>query len=208
MSLNTRIQVEPFTSFHHFLFARFGCTFSAAVACNNCRSRVNLLHLTKIKTFIRSRPSKTLTLPIIILSGDIQVNPGPTSLYPCGCCELSVTWDHQRAVCCDKCNLWYHYECIELISSKINVLQFSNISWICCHFKSLNVDSFTYLSYEFELSNRISVLSDLSSVSSVDSCFCPKACSTPILKLDKPCSIDDPVKSNESINVNQVKFVI
>ena len=140
VSLKTRLQAVPFTSFHHFIFARFGCTFSAAVAYNHCRSRGNFLHLTKSKTFIRSRPSKTLTLLIIILSGDIQVNPGPTSIYPCGCCELPVTWDHQRAACCDNCKLWYHSECIELSSSKINVQQFSNISWICCKCESLNVD--------------------------------------------------------------------
>ena len=90
---------------------------------------------------------------------------------------------------------------------KINVLQFSNISWIYCHYESLNVDSFTYHSYEFELSNRFSALNDLSSVLSVDSYFCPKACSTPIFKLNKPRLIDDPVKSNELIKVNQVKSV-
>ena len=205
VSIKKILQVVPFTSFHHFLFARFGCTFSAAVAYNHCRSRVNFLHLTKSKTFIRPKPSKILTLLIMILSSDIQVNPGPTSIYPCGCCELPVI--HQRAVCCDNCKLWYHSECIELSSSKINVQQFSNISWICCHCESLNVDSFICHSYEFELSNRFSVLSDLSSVLPVDSCFCPKACCTPILKLDKPCLIDDPVKSNESIKVNQVKSV-
>ena len=148
---------------------------------------MNFLHFTKIKTFIRSRPSKTHRLLIIILTGDIQVNPGPTSIHPCGCCELPAICDHQRAVCCDNCKLWYPSECIELISSKINVLQFSNVSWICCHCESLNVYSFTYHSYEFQLSNRISVLCDLSSVLSVDLCFCPKAYSTPILKLDKPC---------------------
>ena len=163
---------------------------------------MNYLHITKIQTFIRSRPSKTLTLHIIILSGDIQVNPGPTSIYPCGRCKLPVICDHQRAVCCDNCNLWYHSECIELSSNKI---QFSNVSWICCHCKSLNADSFTYPLYEFELSNCFSVLSDLSSVLSVDSSFSPKACNTTILKLDKPCLIDDPVKSNESIKVNQFK---
>ena len=114
VSLKTRLLVVPFTSFHYFLFVRFGCTFSAAVAYNHCRSRVNFLHFTKSKTFIRSRPSKTITIIVIILSGDIQVNPGPTSIYSCGCCELPVTWDHQRAVCCDNCKLWYHSECIEL----------------------------------------------------------------------------------------------
>ena len=72
--------------------------------------------------------SKTLTLLIMILSGDTQVNQGPTSIYFCGCCELPVTWDNQRAVCCDNCLLWYHSECIELSSCKINVLQFSNVT--------------------------------------------------------------------------------
>ena len=112
VSIKTRLQVVPFTSFHHFLFARFGCPFSAAVAYIHCRILVNFLHLTKIKTFIRSRPSKTLTLLIVILSGDIQVNSRSTSTYPCGCCELPVTWDHHRAVCYDNCKLWYHSECI------------------------------------------------------------------------------------------------
>ena len=67
VSLRTRLQVVPLTSFHHFLFAIFGCTFSAAVAYNHCRSRVNFLHLTKSKTFIISRPSKTITLLIVII---------------------------------------------------------------------------------------------------------------------------------------------
>ena len=49
------------------------------------------------------------------------------------------------------------------------------------------------------------VLSDSSSVSSVDSCFCPKTCSTPILKLDKPYLIDAQAKSNESMKANEVK---
>ena len=135
------------------------------------------------------------------------MNPGQTSIYPCGCCELPVTWDYQGAVCCDNCILWYHSECIELSSSKIKVLQFSNNSWIWCHCESLNLDSLTYRSCVFELSNRLSVLRDLSSVSSVDSCFCPKACSTPIPKLDKPCFIEEPNQSNESTKVMQVKFV-
>ena len=172
VSIKKILQVEQFTSFHHFLFATFGCTFSAAVAYIHCRSRVIFLHLTKSKTFIRPKPSKILTLLIIILSSDIQVNPGPTSIYPCGCCELPVT--HQRAVCCDNCKLWYHSECIELSSSKINVQQFSNISWICCHCESLNVDSFICHSYELELSNRFSVLSDLC-------CCCCRPHSTNVL---------------------------
>ena len=142
-------------------------------------------------------------LLIIILSSNIQVNSG--TIYPCGRCELPVTWDHQRVVCYDNCKLWYHSECIELSSRKINILQSSNVSWICCHCESLNVDSFTYHSYEFELSNRFSVFSDLSSVLSDDSCFNPKACSTPILKLYKKCLVNDPVKCNKSIKVNQTK---
>ena len=132
--------------------------------------------------------------------------PRSNIIYSCACCELPVTWYHQRAACCDNCNLWYHSEYIELSSNKIIVLQFSNIYWICCHCESLNVDSFTYHSYEFELFNRISVLHDLSAVLSVDS-YCHKASSTSILKLDKPCLIRYPVKSNESIKVDQVKSV-
>ena len=47
--------------------------------------------------------------------------------------------------------------------------------------------------------NLVIEFSDLSSVLSVDSFFCPKSCITPILKLYKACLVKELMKSNESI---------
>ena len=52
---------------------------------------------------------KNVLILTIILSGDIELNPGPHkkgSVYPCGLCELPVTWNCQ-GVCCDDCNISY-----------------------------------------------------------------------------------------------------
>ena len=178
VSLKTKLQtkVEPYITFP---FIRYSTCLPAVVACYQFQAdslRPNL----KIQLFVKPKQVSSITLLIIILSGDIQLNPGPSSIYPCGYCELPVTWNHFRAVCCDNCSLCYHSECIELSSDRINLLQYSNISWICCKCDSQNVDSFTYHSYEFEVSNRFSLLSNLSSIPSVDSNFSPKAHSSPI----------------------------
>lgn len=122
----------------------------------------------------------------IILSGDIQVNPGPiintldrSSVYPCGSCEEPVNWEHKRALCCDNCSLWYHSRCLEESSNKIDLLGHSNVSWICVKCQTQNVDSFTYHHYELDTFNRFSVLSNISSIPSIDSSFSPTAFSSP-----------------------------
>ena len=133
---------------------------------------------------------KNFALLALILSNDVQLNPGPTnkSVFPCGCCERPVTWEHRRALCCDNCSVWYHTGCIESIVSDISLLQRSHVSWYCCKCDSQCVNNFTYHSYEFETHNRFETLSSrqtLSSISSdisipsVDSSFSPKVISSP-----------------------------
>ena len=84
-----------------------------------------------------------LTLLLLLLNGDIAVNPGPmqhdvntaprpVSVFPCDHCELAVNWsDH--AICCDSCSIWYHRSCHDM-----SVTQYRNLgdeSWKCnrCH---------------------------------------------------------------------------
>ena len=103
VSLKTRLHVELLTSFHHFLFARFGCTLSAAVACNHCCSSVNFLHLMKIRLLLDQGHQKPLrfssrNLIIIILTGDIQVNPGPTSIYSVNCLLPGITKEQYAVI--------------------------------------------------------------------------------------------------------------
>ncbi|CAC5402075.1 unnamed protein product [Mytilus coruscus] len=90
-------------------------------------------------------------LLIIILSGDIEINPGPktANVFPCGLCERPVTRSRE-GVCCDCCSIWHHRSCIELCTTDYELLQRSNVQWMCCKCDSLNVSSFTYHAYEIE----------------------------------------------------------
>lgn len=98
----------------------------------------------------------------LMLSGDIQLNSGPhrrnVTVNPCGLCERPVTWSCE-GVCCDDCNVWHHRSCIELRTYDYELLQKSNIQWMCCKCDSLNVDSFTYHSFELHTTNMFWPLS-------------------------------------------------
>ena len=134
--------------------------------------------------------SKLVVLALLV-SGDINPNPGP-STHPCGFCNRAVTWENQRAICCDNCSIWYHSDCYG--GSDISELQKSNVSWVCIKCDTPNLDSFSYHSYDLESVNRFSVLSHNSSLaSSLDSSFSPKKCSSPI-----SYPIVSPTSSNNS----------
>ena len=67
---------------------------------------------------------------LIILSNDIEVNPGPRPpKYPCGVCTKAVKWtDH--GVLCDSCETWFHTTCIGMCDEIYFSLS-PNISWNC-----------------------------------------------------------------------------
>ena len=131
-----------------------------------------------------------------MLSGDIHLNPGPLSVYPCGYCEHPVTWDHQRAVCCDQCSIWYHSACIELSAKDIEVLQHASTSWICGKCDTHNIDNFFC---ELDTMNHYSVLSHVSSIPSVDSLFSPIAHSSPTPRPLLSPSSPDPSHSGSHV---------
>ena len=63
-----------------------------------------------------------ITILLMALSNDVQVNPGPgptnntgSTNYGCGTCNQPVTWYH-RAVVCDTCDEWYHISCQDIQS--------------------------------------------------------------------------------------------
>ena len=87
---------------------------------------------------------KTLLVSILLLCGDIESNPGPAQVYPCGLCDLPVTWAHQDGLCCDGCDIWHHRSCIELCSADYDLLvKHSHIPWLCCKCDRINISSFT-----------------------------------------------------------------
>ena len=58
-----------------------------------------------------SLPTHT-TLIVLLLGGDIELNPGP-SVYPCGYCQHNVSWNGD-GLCCDNCDMWFHPSCIDI----------------------------------------------------------------------------------------------
>ena len=64
-----------------------------------------------------------------MLSGDIELNPGPTR-HPCGVCSRSVAKTH-RAVLCDICDLWQHIKCVNISPSDYEKLSTSDEPWNC-----------------------------------------------------------------------------
>jgi hypothetical protein len=99
--------------------------------------------------------TKYIFILLISLSGDIEPNPGPAkkdTVYHCRLCEYPVTRSC-RGVCCDGCNIWHHKSCIELCSQDYELLEKSNVRWICCKCEGINISTFTFRCYELETSN-------------------------------------------------------
>jgi hypothetical protein len=48
----------------------------------------------KETVLFKQTQNRSLIILVILLSGDIELNPGPTnkSMYPCAMCDLPVTW--------------------------------------------------------------------------------------------------------------------
>ena len=62
-----------------------------------------------------------------MLSGDIEINPGPVNepMYPCAVCQLGVNWSHQ-AVACDVCDVWVHKSCASMDSTTYADMRIAN----------------------------------------------------------------------------------
>lgn len=123
----------------------------------------------KKQLFNKNHKNQNQTMSVLklalLLSGDIQQNPGPakqnTTINPCGLCERPVTWESAQGVCCDNCSVWVHRSCVELCTEDYELLNRSSVQWLCCRCDSMNVDSFTYHSFELHTYNFFSPLSQL-----------------------------------------------
>ena len=65
----------------------------------------------------KDNPEKRATCAIfmLLLSGDVETNPGPmdNSIHLCPFCELKVDYG-MRALQCDDCEMWNHKTCISM----------------------------------------------------------------------------------------------
>ena len=93
-------------------------------------SDMRRLYFTQIQSRRDTYTRTTLLLALLIMSGDIEQNPGPGTKYPCGMCNRTVARNH-RAVCCDECDSWLHIKCCGIDPKTYTNLVNSNCSWIC-----------------------------------------------------------------------------
>ena len=106
----------------------------------------------------------------ILLAGDIQTNPGPSSIYPCGICNQEVTLQY-KGICCEneKCGVWFHHSCVDVDSAEYVLLGRSNVQWLCPRRDSMNCDSFTFNSFELSCHNSFAPLRQYTSITSPSS---------------------------------------
>jgi len=107
----------------YFLSAEyFGDTYHAMDLYTKSLHEWHAMSKMKFKSY------KSFFQILIILSGDISMNPGPTS-YPCAKCNRGVG----SGILCNTCNLWVHTRCEGLSGSQLNVLsRTGNLNFICC----------------------------------------------------------------------------
>jgi len=80
----------------------------------------------------KMNPSVSLQQILLILSGTVEVNPGPVSKlkYPCGECNKAVS--SGASIACDICNQWFHLNCTSMSDQIFECYESDeNLEWIC-----------------------------------------------------------------------------
>ena len=95
-----------------------------------CRKHHNKQRSISFYESRRGKPLKIFFLLILLLSGDIEINPGPSFKYPCGRCERPVK-SNQKGIQCDLCDKWYHVNCEHISSESYHLLANNTDEWFC-----------------------------------------------------------------------------
>ena len=97
---------------------------------------------------------------LLILSGDVESNPGPNTgtVYLCGLCDRKVGWE-DRGVACDCCDIWYHCSCLSIDSAEYAGLDHSSATWECFRCNFSNGSNSLYHSYNLDVSKSFNILS-------------------------------------------------
>ena len=80
---------------------------------------------------------------LLVISGQIELNPGPKHniKFPCGECSKAVRWG-QKAIACDTCDKRFHSTCIEMNSFIYDVYEnSSDLPWECCNCGVKNIST-------------------------------------------------------------------
>lgn len=113
------------------------------------------------KVSLKNKPQ--LLLILLLLSGDIELNPGPPRpiKFPCGICKKACKWG-QRAIACDECQIWYHTDCAFLSTFNYDILANCSLSWCCLSCGLPNFSSSLFESSIAKHPNRYETLNHLS----------------------------------------------
>ena len=79
---------------------------------------------------IKHRLRRQMFHLILLLGGDIYVNPGPNWKYPCVACKKPVK-ANQDGILCDDCEVWFHPKCVHIDEQEINAPDDLNKNWSC-----------------------------------------------------------------------------
>ena len=100
-------------------------------------------------------------LIIILLSGQVEINPGPSApvQHPCCICHNEVT-DSDYALNCVSCAFWCHINCCGMSELNYETLcnRSGSFSWICYECSCPNFSSSLFATASIETSNSFSVL--------------------------------------------------
>ena len=75
------------------------------------------------------------------------------NVYKCSLCLKLVRYN-QNGICCDICNIWFHFKCIHLTLCDFNQLVTTNELFYCQRCIS-SVLSFNYIDDDFEFINLL-----------------------------------------------------
>ena len=122
-------------------------TFSEKTVFRSSHNKIGLFTISLARTLRKTKPlalahhkkrlsNLYLCTLLLLLSYAPEPNPGPSSTYgadvshyPCGTCDVSVSWT-EKGVACDTCGIWYHARCQSIPTLSYENLH-GDVSWHC-----------------------------------------------------------------------------
>ena len=90
------------------------------IRTNFLNQQNQLFALSKLKY----RNHNTFSRCLLLLSGDIEINPGPE--FSCPVCQKKIALRH-RVLCCYKCNTWVHKKCTDITEHRYKSIKNNEI---------------------------------------------------------------------------------
>ena len=107
----------------------------------------------------RNKSLLYLSILLLAISSDIELNPGPNPVFLCGSCKLEIL-DTDPALECDNCQRWHHISCEGVGANSYNRLVNLDVSfsWLCSHCDTINISTLSSPDNTLNTSNTYSPL--------------------------------------------------